>query len=289
MDNIDLENIYYLGPEGSNVNNAMLKFIDLYNIKSKNIVPTKSIKTVLENHIADKNSICVLPIENSIEGIVRETIDNLLNAKDNQIKIQAELTLPINHTLLGYGNDKSKIKKIISHPQALAQCSKYLYKNFPNAELKEFSSTSYSAQKVSIEKDETLAAIATETCAKIFNLNILDTNLNDEKDNKTRFYLLSRKPFKKAENPKTAIVMSIKNKTGALFGALKIFHENNINLTYIDSRPSKKKLGEYLFFIEFDGAQEDENIQKALQELELYVEFYRILGSFEVFDILKTY
>ncbi len=282
MDNFSIENIYYLGPKGSNVNLAMLKFIELCNINYQNIIPVKSIKGVLEAHKKDKSSICVLPIENSIEGIVRETIDNLLNFEDT--KILAQVSLPINHILMGVTKDKKNIKKIISHPQALAQCSKYLYKNFPDAELKEFSSTSYAAEKVRSENDETTAAIANEICAKLFNLNILDRNLNDEKDNKTRFYLLGRNNITIDNNPKTAVIFSIKNKAGSLCEVLKVFSSHNINMTYIDSRPSKKKLGEYIFFIEFEGSQYDNTINKAIKELKTHVDFIKVLGSFEVFE-----
>ncbi len=284
MDKFSIENIYYLGPEGSNVNRAMLKFISLLNIQSKNIIPLKNIKAVMESHRNDADSVCILPIENSIEGIVRETIDNLLRINDKNIKIQAEISLPINHFLLSTGKDKSKIKKIISHPQALAQCSNYLYENFPQAELKEFSSTSYAAEKVMTEKDETLAAISTDICAEIFNLNILDKNINDEKDNKTRFYLLGRTELGKKNNPKTAIILSVKNKAGALCDVLKIFSQNNINLTYIDSRPSKKRLGEYLFFMELEGNIQNKVISDSLNNLSKYVDFVRVLGCFEVFE-----
>ncbi len=284
MNEISVENIYYLGPEGSNVNRAMLKFINLFNIHYQNIIPKRSIKSVLEELKNDNSSLCILPIENSIEGIVRETIDNLLKLNDKNIQIHGEISLPINHFLLGTSKDKTKIKKIISHPQALAQCSNYLYKNFPDVELKEFSSTSYAAQKVSNENDESVAAIATDLCADLFHLNILDSDLNDEIDNKTRFYLLTRMNVKVNKNPKIAIILSIKNKSGALCDVLKIFSNYNINLTYIDSRPSKKRLGEYLFFVEFEGDTNNDKIKSALEELKLYVDFFRILGCFEVFE-----
>lgn len=279
-----MSNIYYLGPNGSNSHNAMLQVLEKCNITAENKLPQKSIKMVLESLKEDKSALCVLPIENSIEGIVRETIDNLMKIKDDNIKIQGEVCLPINHLLLSTGKDKSKITKIISHPQALSQCSKYLYKNFKNAELKEVSSTSYAAQKTAMENDFSLAAIANETCAGLFNLNILDTNLNDEADNKTRFYILSRTVIEKRNNNgKTAIILSTKNKSGALCDVLKIFAQYDINLTYIDSRPSKRKLGEYLFFMELDGFEEDTKIKNALFALSNYVDFIKVLGSFCIY------
>ena len=283
MTDIFYENIYYLGPDGSNAQNAMFKFLEICNIKVKNKIPQKTIKSSLDSLINDNDSVCILPIENSIEGIVRETIDNLLKIKDNRIKIQGELSIPIKHLLLSKSNDINTMNKIISHPQAIAQCSNYLYENFKNAEIKDVSSTSYAAQKVSIENDITLAAIANETSAKIFNLNILSSDINDEKDNQTRFYILGRQELNKTSKGKTSIIFSTKNESGALCEVLKIFSKHNINLTYIDSRPSKKKLGEYLFFIEMDGFDIDEKINIALNEIKTYVDFMKVLGSFSIY------
>ena len=324
--------IYYLGPNGSNSHNAMLKYLSLCNINVKNKIEQKTIKSALEALEKDKASIGVLPIENSIEGIVRETIDNFLKIKDNKVRVQGEITLPINHMLLSKAKDKSKIKTIISHPQALAQCGKYLHKYFKGAELKEVSSTSYAAQKAALSEDKSVAAIANETCAALFDLNILEQNINDEKDNKTRFYILCRSPLihKKEETEKlaggerkgkekektaigqeaglqtdvsekkrnlitggnkerkgeteskTALMLSTKNHAGALCDVLMVFSKYNINLTDIDSRPSKKKLGEYIFFMELDGLETDERIQSALKELTDYVRFIRVLGSFTI-------
>ncbi len=285
MSELLAKNIYYLGPDGSNTHNAMLKFVEACNIKVENKIACKSIKNALEALKNDLDSICVLPIENSIEGIVRETIDNFLKTKDKSIKICGEITLPINHMLLSSTKDKTKIKKVFSHPQALSQCGNFLYENYSNIELKEVSSTSYAAQKVSEEKDDTIAAIANETCAELFGLNIIEANINDEKDNKTRFYILSRKKLSDdIENSKIAVILSTKNHSGALCDVLKIFSKHSINLTYIDSRPSKKKLGEYLFFMELDGHETDIKIQTALKELTCYVDFIRILGSFKIYN-----
>ncbi len=282
MSDLIAENIYYLGPDGSNAHNAMLKFLDVCHAEIRNKIPCKSIKTALDTLENDENALCVLPIENSIEGIVRETIDNLLKLKDKQIKIQGEMSLPINHLLLSTGSDKSKIKQIISHPQALAQCANHLYNLFPEVELKEVSSTSYAAYKVSKENNPQMAAIANEACSKLFNLNILENNLNDEPDNKTRFYILGRNNCP-ASLCKTAIVLSTKNKSGALCDVLRIFQKHDINLTYIDSRPSKKCLGEYLFFMELDVYDFNSKVEPALEEIKQYTDFLRILGTFKIY------
>ncbi len=343
MSELIAENIYYLGPDGSNAHNAMLNFLGVCHADVKNKISCRSIKSALDELKNDENSLCVLPIENSIEGIVRETIDNLLKLKDKQIKIQGEMSLPINHLLLSTGSDKSQIRQIISHPQALAQCANHLYNLFPDVELKEVSSTSYAAYKVSKENNPQMAAIANEACSKLFNLNVLENNLNDEPDNKTRFYILGRnfevatlkcehlhiddeREFRTDASPvsegkasarrsqasdyperkeisrqsaakcetgldnnsdislcKTAIVLSTKNKSGALCDVLKIFQKHDINLTYIDSRPSKKCLGEYLFFMELDVYDVKSKVEPALEEVKQYTDFLRILGTFKIY------
>ena len=284
MTEVKVENLYYLGPDGSNAQSAMFKAVDLCKINAVNKIPKKAIKAVLNSVEQDISSFCVLPIENSIEGIVRETIDNLFKISDNTIRIQGEISLPIRHVLLSKSNDKSKIKKIISHPQALAQYSKYLYKNFPDIEIGDVSSTSYAAQKAAMSEDGSLAAIANIACADLFCLNIIDNDLNDEKDNQTRFYILGRQSLTKKQNGKTSIILSTKNHSGALCDVLKIFAEYDINLTYIDSRPSKKKLGEYLFFMEFDGLEDEPKNKTALEKLKKYVDFIRNLGSYSVYS-----
>ena len=131
---------------------------------------------------------------------------------------------------------------------------------------------------------ETLAAIANETCADIFGLKILEANINDEKDNQTRFYVLSRVFIERNKKSKTAIILSPKvNKAGVLCEILQIFAKYDINLSYIDSRPTKRHLGEYQFFMELDGFENDEKIKIALDELSLHTEFLKILGSFSNF------
>lgn len=277
----NLQNLYYLGPDGSNSYNAVLKFLKIYGKNNINIVAQKSIKSALISLEKDINAIAILPIENSIEGIVRETIDNLIKLNDAEIKIQGELILAIKHMLMSKAADIAKIKKIYSHPQAFAQCSSFLFKNFSNAELIDASSTSYAAEKISKENEETSAAIANETCAEIFRLNILSSDINDEKDNQTRFYILGRTPLASENEGKTAVIVSPKiNRAGVLCDILTVLAKHNINLSYIDSRPSKKHLGEYLFFMELDGFQNDEKIKKAIEELKNYTDFIKILGTF---------
>ncbi|MBQ3642680.1 prephenate dehydratase, partial [bacterium] len=213
MDKIAVENIYYLGPDGSNTYNAVLKYLKIANIEVKNFCPQQSIKKVFECIKNDSQALCILPIENSIQGMVRETIDNFISVENPDIKIQAEINLPIKHNLLAKTDDKTKIKTIMSHRQALTQCLNYLYKEFENVEQKEVSSTSYAAHRAS-ESDGEIAAIANETCANLFGLKILAKDINDEEGNTTRFYVISGRELEKGGNGKTAILFTVKNESG---------------------------------------------------------------------------
>ena len=282
MSELKTETIYYLGPNGSYTHRAMLEFIKDYSIKSEKQEALNAIKSIISAVDSDKNSLGVIPIENSIEGIVRESIDNLIRVEDIGVKIIGEVVLDVNHCLLSKSNDKSTIKTVISHPQALAQCSSYLDANFSNLHILEERSTSAAAKRVS-EKDETYAAIANEIAADFFSLNVLDKSINDEKDNKTRFILIGRAETYISDDDKTSLAFSTQNTAGALFKVLDVFNRHDINLLYIDSRPSKKNLGEYTFFIDFEGHEKDQNIESALVEILPLTGFYRCNGSFAVY------
>ena len=280
MKDLNADNIYYLGPQGSYTHKALSLFVQEFNIKSEEYTPLRTIKSVLKKVDADRSSLGVFPIENSIEGIVRESIDNLIRVEDSDLKIIGEIVLPIDHCLLSKAKDKSLVKTVISHPQALAQCANYLENNFDEIAILEETSTSAAAKRV-IQLDETYAAIANETAADFFKLNIIDTSINDEKDNRTRFVLIGRKCFEPTGSDKTSIAFSTKNISGALHKVLGVFDKYKLNLLYIDSRPSKKNLGEYMFFIDFEGHIEDVEVQKAIIELEDLVTFYRFNGSYK--------
>lgn len=282
MPDLNIDKIYYLGPNGSYTHKALELFVSDLNIKCENQQALKTIKSILKSVDENEFSYGVLPIENSIEGIVREAIDNLIRVEDANLKIIAEVILPVNHCLLSKSNDKSTIRTVISHPQALAQCSNYLDENFSNLHILEETSTSAAAKRIS-DLDETYAAISNEMASKFFNLNILDTSINDEKDNKTRFLLIGRQELKPTGTDKTSIAFSTKNTAGALFKVLNVFNEKEINLLYIDSRPSKKNLGEYNFFIDFEGHINDKKIKEALSEIVPLTSFYRFNGSFPVY------
>ncbi len=278
--------IYFLGPKTSYSDFAKEQFIKTFNINNYQEKPMRTITAVISeiNNWKNSNNLAVLPIENSIEGIVKETIDNLTRIKDSNIKILGETVVAIEHCLITYAKDFSQIKKIISHPQALSQCYDYIYSKFQDNVILESESSTANAVKSLTENNPEIAAIGNKFSADFFNKPMLDTNINDEKFNQTRFILLGvPKKINKTNNDKTSITFSTENKSGALCDILTILKENNINMTYISSRPSRKSLGEYNFYVDFDGHVLDETISKAMFELLQHVKTFKHLGSYPKF------
>ena len=281
--NKDINEILYLGPEGTYCEIAKNQFVSLIPSSDLKQTPFSTVKSIIEYVDKNEHAAGIIPIENSIEGIVRETMDNLLNVKDENLKITAETVIPVNHCLVSKAKDIKKIKKIISHPQALAQCQNFVSKTFgTDIEQIEKASTGRAAQELST-LDESYAAIANKRTAELFKLNILAKNINDELDNKTRFVLISRSTTTATGEDKTSIAFVTKNQPGALVKVLNVFDSLNINLLYIDSRPSKKNLGEYVFFVDFEGHINDEPARKVLDLIKLNTNYIKLLGSYRRF------
>lgn len=268
----------YLGPQGSYTEIAVDKFFEKLKISSKNNMVKNSIIKTIESLNIPNHSV-IVPIENSIEGIVRETLDNLVKL-EAKAYIVAETVIPISHCLISNNKNISEIKTIISHPQALAQCQKYISERFNNEINLVNSSSTAAAVKSLTESSNEVAAIGTEKAAKLYELNILDKSINDIADNKTRFVMLDDYIPSPTGNDKTSIAFSIKNETGCLADILNIFKNNNINLCYIESRPSKKVFGEYTFFVDLEGHVKDKNVSSALALIKNKINFYKLLGSY---------
>lgn len=283
MNILNAKKLYFLGPEGTYAQQAMEQLVAKYDIKVEQKIPLNPITAILKTVDNDKNAFAVLPIENSIEGIVRETIDNLVKLEDENLKITAETVIPISHCLMSEAKNPSEIKYIISHPQALGQCSGYICENLKGVTVLEAASTSEAARQAK-EKGKEYAAIASKIAAKNFDLNILAEQINDEKDNKTRFILLTRTPLSATENAKTSIFFSVKNEPGSLVKVLNIFDQENINLMYIESRPSKKKMGEYNFCLDLEGHVTDKNIASAIEKAEKITNRIVVTGSYPQFE-----
>lgn len=275
-----IHTIAYLGPEGSYTEMAKDIFCQRYEFNAE-LMPMKTIKSVLEFVDGNPTTVGVLPIENSIEGAVRETIDNLIRTQNSNVRILSEFVMPIRHCLLSRTTEFSSISGVMSISQALAQCQNFIHNELPrNLDIIEVASTSEAARKLQ-EYNLTYAAIGSEKTAEIYNLNILKCNINDDPDNKTRFALIGDFETQATQNDNTTLAFSTENKPGALIEILQIFHDFGINLSYIDSRPSKTKFGEYTFFVDFDGHISDEKISKVIEEVKTHTHYYRLVGSYE--------
>lgn len=259
-----------LGPRGSFSEQAAKE------LAMKNIRHCQTITDALEAVKLGKEPCAVVPIENSLEGTVNETLDYLTFNKG--LNIYAETVLPIKHFLLGL--NKSKIKKVISHPQALAQCRNWIRKNL-KVSVESRSSTAEAAREVSEKKDVSLAAIASKQAAEIYSLKVLAKNIQDNNANATRFIVVSKKQHAKAKRDKTSIVFYYReNRPGILLEVLGEFAKRKINLTKIESRPSKKVLGDYLFYIDFEGHAAEKSVKEALSSIRKKVASLKILGSY---------
>lgn len=277
-----IHTIAYLGPGGSYTEMAKDIFCEKYSLNAK-LEPLNSIKQVLEFVDKTPNAIGVLPIENSVEGAVRETIDNLIRTKNENIRILSEVVMPIRHCLLSRTTELYSITGVISHPQALAQCQQFIHKELPmHLNVIEVASTAEAARSLQ-NYNLTYAAIGSKKTAEAYNLNILKDNINDDPDNQTRFALIGDFETPKTQNDNTTLAFSTKNRPGALLDVLEVFRRYEINLSYIDSRPSKTKFGEYTFFVDFDGHITEELVANAIKEVQEHTEYFRLVGSYERF------
>jgi prephenate dehydratase len=216
----------------------------------------------------------VVPVENSLEGAVTAVMDLLLHLN---VVILGEVNLPVRHCLVGRG--EGEIKVILSHPQALAQCRQYLRLNFPGVEIRTTGSTSHAAHLA--QEFPEMAAIAGESTAKDFGLQILAREIQDESDNVTRFVVTGRGIPEASGRDKTSLVVYLqRDRPGALFSILQEFAIRQINLTRIESRPSRKGLGDYYFYIDLEGHMNDPLVKEALAAAREKASMIKVLGSY---------
>lgn len=260
-----------LGPEASFSHLASLKHFG----KTAKIFTKPFFKDVFDDVEKNISSYGVVPIENSYEGTVNETLDLFL---DYSLKITGESFLRVNHNLMNLSGKASDINTIVSHPQPVAQCREWLAKNMPLVKIEMVSSTSMAARIAS--EDRTKAAIASKMAIEIYGLMSVYDHIEDSCNNFTRFLIIGKEFNKKTDNDKTSIIFAVNDKAGALHDALSFFSENQISLTKIESRPSKKKPWEYIFYIDFIGHIENRQVKKTLSKLGNNCFFLNILGSY---------
>ncbi len=263
--------IAYLGPKATFTHQAALEFFGF----SAKFVSCSSIREVFAEVENDRANYGVVPVENTIEGVVNHTLDMFL---ESELKISGEVVIPINLHLLASAEDVSQIKKIYSHKMAIAQSRKWLEKNLPQAQVVEVESTARACE-IAIEEEDA-GAIASEVAAYTYHLNILERNIQESPDNYTRFLVISKREMGRTGKDKTSLIFAVRDEPGALYKVLESFYAKKVNLTKIESRPSKKKAWDYVFFVDLEGHKEEEKVKEAIQELKAKTQMVKILGSY---------
>lgn len=274
-----VQKIGYLGPEGTFSHDAAILYSKDNNQKTELMAfPTlHDILFAVDREEIDKG---VVPVENSIEGTIGIVQDMLV--KEVDLKICGEIILPVHEALMCKDNiPASSITEVLSHPQPLEQCRGWLRKNAPQAKIMPSSSTADAARTISSSDNKNACAIGPAGLAKIYGLKVIEKDITDYHDNSTRFIVLSKSDSNVTGNDKTSIVFSIiADKPGGLFSILGEFSDRDINLTKIESRPSKKALGDYFFFVDMLGHRKDKRISEAISDIVNKVAFIKILGSY---------
>jgi chorismate mutase/prephenate dehydratase len=263
--------VAFLGPQATFTHVASMQQFG----HSAKLLPQKSIPAVFDEVLRGRAHYGVVPVENSNEGIVNHTLDMFL---DSDLKIIAEILLEISHDLLSSTGQLADVRKVVSHPQALAQCRAWLEENLPNASLVDVASTALAAQLVA--DDESAAAIASEQAGHLYGLKVVKNKIEDNPNNFTRFLVIGRNTPPRSGKDKTSVMFSVKDEPGILYRMLEPFSSRGINLCKIESRPLRKKAWEYIFFLDIDGHIDEPIVAESIKDLRNYCQFLKVLGSY---------
>ena len=263
--------VVYLGPEATFSHIAALNYFGT----SAELIPVETITDVFEEVSSERVNFGVVPIENSIEGVVATTLDAIY---EYGLKVCGEIYESISHHLMNQTGKIEDIKKVLSHPQAIAQCRKWLRKKLPSVPIETVPSTALAAKWAAV--DESVGAIASLVAAKLYHLQIVAKNIEDIKGNSTRFWIIGKTEVQPTGDDKTSFLFSVADRPGALFDVLRCFAVRKINLTKIESRPSKDEPWKYIFFLDCEGHIKDEKIKECLEEMQNYCLQVIWLGSY---------
>ncbi len=266
--------VAFLGPEGTFTHVAAY---DIFGHAAR-YLPGRTISSVFAAVETGRANCGVVPIENSSEGAVRETLDMFVTS---ELEIMSEEVLQIHLNLLGLDPD-AEIQRVCSKPIALAQCRNWLAEHLPNAERIETASTAQAAREAA--DDANTAVVAHEMVARLYGLEALQSHIEDVERNVTRFLVISPVPPQPTGNDKTSLLCSVKHQPGALWELLNVIKNHDLNMTYLYPRPSRDKPWEYFFFIDLDGHREDAEVAAGLAEAETHCSFFKVLGSFPKAD-----
>jgi len=264
--------VAYLGPEGTFTQEAALKHFG----DSAISVPQSAIDEVFREVLAGSCHYGVVPVENSTEGVISHTLDSFM---DSSLKICGEVELRIHqHFMIGANTNKDNITRVYSHAQSLAQCRQWLNANYPAIDRVAVSSNAEAAKRIQGEWNS--AAIAGDMACDLYDLEKLWEKIEDRPDNSTRFLIIGREEVPRSGDDRTSIVVSVRNKPGALYDLLGPFRRHNVDMTRLESRPARNSKWSYVFFIDFQGHIDDQPVADVLAELASEVAELRVLGSY---------
>jgi chorismate mutase/prephenate dehydratase len=263
--------VVYLGPPGTFAHQAATRRFG----SSARFLPVRTIVEVFDEVERGLAELGVVPIENSTEGAVNVTLDRLI---DCDVTITGEITLDISHHLISRATELSAVKVVCSHPQALAQCRGWLSANLPEVNTEETASTAAAVERA--RDDATVAAIASDMAAHVHGVPVLRGRIEDNPFNSTRFLVIGRRAVPPTGRDKTSVLFSMKNEPGVLYSILQPFAAHRLNLTKIESRPTKRRPWEYVNFLDFEGHCETENVREVLAEVRERCQFLKVLGSY---------
>ncbi len=263
--------VAFLGPSGTFTQQAALKHFG----HAVNVVPVVTINDIFDEVEKGHCQFGVVPVENSTEGVISHTLDRFMSSS---LQICGEVEIRVHQNLMGKIHDLSEINEVFSHQQSLAQCQHWLNNHLPGVQCTAVSSNAEAARMAADTPGK--AAIAGVVAAELYELNILFSNVEDDHNNTTRFIVIGQQVSAPTGNDKTSVVVSTGNKPGALHLILQPFAAYGIGLSRIESRPSKKQLWEYVFFIDIDGHSRDKGVADALESLQSSANMVKILGSY---------
>ncbi|MCH7566042.1 MAG: prephenate dehydratase [Nitrospirales bacterium] len=265
------QKVAYLGPRATFTHLACTQKFGA----SAQYIPMNSIKDVFNEVERGLANFGVVPVENSTEGVVNHTLDMFM---DSNLLIYGEVLQEVSHHLLSKASRVEDVKRIYSHPHAIAQCRNWLETNLPHVPVLEVPSTARAAELCVDEPSA--AAIASELARQLYGLKVLKSRIEDNLNNLTRFLVLSQKAPERTGKDKTSVMLSVKDRVGALYDLLRPFASLGLSMTKIESRPSRRKAWEYIFFIDIEGHLEEDRVKKALEEVKGRCLFLKILGSY---------
>ncbi|MFN0317673.1 MAG: prephenate dehydratase [Burkholderiales bacterium] len=263
----------YLGPRGTFSEEAARKHFG----SSAQGVPCASIDEVFRQVEAKQLRYGVVPVENSTEGAIGRTMDLLATSS---VKLCGEVVLPVHQCLMSKAAGRDAITRILGHAQSLAQCHEWLNHNFPKAERVAVVSNAEAAQQAS--QDPAAASLGSRSAAPLFGLNLLAENIEDQPNNTTRFVVLAEQDSAPSGRDRTSLIMSTRNRPGAMHTLLAPFAQHGVSMTRLESRPSRMGLWEYLFFVDVEGHRQDDKVAAALAQAQDNASFLKILGSYPV-------